>query len=96
MFGQGQVGQKVGVLLCKSSMKTIGKRFIKLGVKAPSAPISMSVYILESTVKRTTGSENLARRAALIGHIVVCAPLGPLAVVGGVARWKLDQVIDRL
>ena len=39
----------------------------------------MSVYH-ESTVKRTTGSENLA--TALIEHIVVCAPLGPLAVVG--------------
>ena len=94
MFGQGQVSQKFGVFFYKSSLKMVGKRVVKMVVKTPSFPVSVGVNILEASVKRTTGSKRLARRAALVGQIVVCAPLGPLAVVGGVARWKLDQLID--
>ena len=94
MVDQGQVSQKFGVFFYKSGIKMVGKRVVKMVVKTPSFPASIGVSILEASVKRTTGSERLARRAALVGKIVVCAPLGPLAVVGGVARWKLDQLID--
>ncbi len=62
-------------------------------VKTPSLPMSIGVNILEATVKHCTGSEKLARRTALIGQVVACVPFGPLAVVGGVARWKLDQML---
>lgn len=88
--------QTIGRAVCKSGIKTAGKKAIRMVVKTPSIPIAVGVDILEATVMRSTGSEKLARRAALIGQVVACAPLGPLAVVGGVARWKLDKVVDRL
>lgn len=96
MFGQTQLGQKVGVFIYQSSIKTVGKRVVKMAFRTPSFPVSIGVNILEASVKRTTGSEQLARRAALFGQIVACAPLGPMAIAGGVIRWKLDRVVDRL
>ena len=89
-------GRTIGRAVCKSGIKTVGKKAIRLVVKTPSFPIAIGVDILEATIMRRTGSEKLARRAALFGQVVACAPLGPLAVVGGVARWKLDKVVDRL
>ena len=96
MIEWSKSGRTIGRAVCKSGIKTVGKKAIRMVVKTPSFPIAIGVDILEATVMRSTGSEKLARRAALIGQVVACAPLGPLAVVGGVARWKLDKVIDRL
>ena len=86
-------GRKAGRYICKSGVKKVCKKTIKKVVKTPSFPISIGVTVLETTVKRCTGSEKLARRTALIGLVVACVPLGPLAVVCGVARWKLDQML---
>ena len=87
--------RKFGRTICNYGVKKVGKKAIKLVVKAPSFPLSIGVDILEVTVKHCTGSAKLARRAALIGQMVACAPLGPLAIAGGVARWKLDVMVDR-
>lgn len=92
MFGLKKMGKKV----YKVGIKKAGKKAIKLVVKAPSAPLSIAVSALESTVKLTTGSDKLARKTALVGQVLICAPLGPLAMAGGVARWKLDEVVNRL
>ena len=91
MIEWSKSGRKAGRYICKSGVKTVCKRTIKMVVKTPSLPISIGVDILEATVKLCTGSEKLARRTALVGQVVACVPLGPLAVVGGVARWKLAQ-----
>ena len=95
-MGWSNGSRQVGRSIYKYGVKTVGKKAIKTVVKAPSFPIAIGVDILEATVMRSTGSEKLARRVALIGQVVACVPLGPLAVVGGVARWKLDKVVDRL
>ena len=96
MIEWSKSGRTVGRTICKSGIKTVGKKAIQLVVKTPSFPIALGVDILEATVLCSTGSEKLARRAALIGQVVATVPLGPLAVVGGVARWKIDAVVDRL
>ena len=96
MFRRTQGDRDMGLFFYNSSKRVICKRIIKLIVKTPSVPVSIGVGILETTIKRTTGSEQLARRVALIGHITICVPLGPLAVVGGVVRWKLDHMVDEL
>ena len=96
MIEWAKSGRTIGRAVCKSGIKTVGKRAIRMVVKTPSFPIAVGVDILEATVIRCTGSEKLARRTALIAQVVACAPLGPMAVVGGVARWKLDKVVDRL
>ena len=83
MFGRPQIGQKVGVFFYKSSIKKIGKRVVKMVVKTPSMPVSIGVDILEVVVQRTTGSDKLARRAALIGQVVACAPC---------THWRLSAV----
>ena len=85
----------VGRTICNYGVKKASEKVIRLVVKAPSFPIAIGVDILEATVKHSTGSSKLARRVALIGQVVACVPLGPLAIVGGVARWKFNAVIDR-
>ena len=87
-----RVSNKIG----KMGLKTIGKKTIRFAVKTPSLPATFLVETVEKIVLHTTGSRTLARRAALFGQVVVCTPLGPLAVIGGVAKWKLDDIIDAL
>ena len=86
MFGRPQIGQKVGVFFYKSSIKTIGKRVVKMVVKTPSMPVSIGVY--QSRGSAYYGFRQTSPKGGIDWTSGCMCPLGPLAVVGGVADGK--------
>jgi len=96
MFGLKKMVKKATKKAYKVGIKKVGKKGIKLVAKVPSASTSFAVGVVSKTVKLTTGSDKLARKAALIGHIGAGAMMGSVGIIGGVAKWKLDDVVDRI